>query len=127
MDTLKLCGVALVASFCTLLIRELKKEFEIPVKLCASVVLLGAAAGMASPLTAFLSEGIGAAALGNSFTLLIRALAIALAVKLSSDICRECGAQGVASALEITGKIEMILLSLPLINEAIEAVSSIAF
>ena len=56
----------------------------------------------------------------------MRALAVALAVKLAADICRECGAAGVGSALETVGKIEVLLLSLPLFRRALDIVGDLA-
>ena len=50
MDTLKLCGVVVLASFCALLIRELRRDFDIPVRLAATVMLMGASVSMAIPL-----------------------------------------------------------------------------
>ena len=88
--------------------------------------MLGAAAAMAIPLIASLREGAGAAALGDSLEIIVRALAVALAVKMSADICRECGAPEVASALELTGRIEVLLLSLPLFRRALELVGELA-
>lgn len=126
MDTLKICGAAVIASFAALILRELRRDTEIPLKLTATVLLLGAAAAMAIPLIASLREGAGAAALGDSLEIIVRALAVALAVKMSSDICRECGAPEVASALELTGRIEVLLLSLPLFRRALELVGELA-
>ena len=124
MDTLKICGAAVIASFAALILRELRRDTEIPLKLTATVLLLGAAAAMAIPLIASLREG--AAALGDSLEIIVRALAVALAVKMSADICRECGAPEVASALELTGRIEVLLLSLPLFRRALELVGELA-
>ena len=88
MDTLKICGAAVIASFAALILRELRRDTEIPLKLTATVLLLGAAAAMAIPRIASLREGAGAEALGDSLEIIVRALAVALAVKMSADICR---------------------------------------
>ena len=106
MDTLKICGAAVIASFAALILRELRRDTEIPLKLTATVLLLGAAAAMAIPLIASLREGAGAEALGDSLEIIVRAL--------------------VASALELTGRIEVLLLSLPLFRRALELVGELA-
>ena len=126
MDTLKLCGVAVLASFCALMIRELRRDFDIPVRLAATVMLLGASVAMALPLFSYLGEGAGADALGGSMEILVRALAVALTVKISADICRECGAAGVASALETVGRLEVLLLAIPLLRRAVELIGGLS-
>ena len=125
MDTLKMCGVALIASFAAMLLREVRRDLDIPVRIAAAVLLLGAGVAMAAPLAAYLGCDAGAA-LGDDMEVLVRALAVALAVKLAADICRECGAAGVGSALETVGKIEVLLLSLPLFRRALDIVGDLA-
>ncbi len=125
METLKLCGVAVLASFCALIMRELKRDFDIPIRLAATVLLMGASAAMAVPLISYLGEVSGASTPEGSMEILVRALAVALTVKISADICRECGASGVASALEVAGKLEVLLLAIPLLRRATEMVGEL--
>ena len=120
-----MCGVALIASFAAMLLREVRRDLDIPVRIAAAVLLLGAGVAMAAPLAAYLGGDAGAA-LGDDMEVLVRALAVALAVKLAADICHECGAAGVGSALETVGKIEVLLLSLPLFRRALDIVGDLA-
>ena len=90
----------------------------LPLIRVASVVLFGIAAiRAASPLVTYLSSLLrqgGAAPYG---TVLFKALGIALLTQFCAEICRECGENAAAGGIELTGKIEILLLCLPLINE----------
>ena len=125
MNTLKMCGAAIIASFAAMLLRELGRNSDVPVKLGAAVILLAAGAAITAPLVAWLGGNAGAA-LGGNFDIIIRAMAIALCVRLAADICRECGAAGVGAALEIAGRIEVLILALPILGEALETVGALA-
>ncbi len=116
MDTLKLCGGAIAAAFAAMLLRELGgRSMEIGVRLAATVGLLCTAAAMLSPITEFIRSSGSAVEDGGE--LLLRVLGVALAIRLAADICRECGAGGVASALETVGRVELAVLALPLISD----------
>ncbi len=125
-DTYKLCGVALICAVAALLLRYLKKEFELPLTLSGNVILLVSACAMARPIAEYLTELIGSSHLvGDAANMLLRALAIAMMTKLASDLCHEMGTVSVASSLETAAKFEIIILTLPLISSVIESVKEL--
>ena len=122
-DTYKLCGAALICAVAAFLLRYVKKEFELPLTLAGSILLLVSACAMARPISEYLTELLGASHLvGDAAGTLMRALAIAMMTKLASDICREMGTPSVALSLEMAAKFEIIILTLPLISSVIESV-----
>lgn len=52
--------------------------------------------------------------------IIFKALGICYLTQFSADICRDCGENAAASAAEIFGKIQLILLSLPLFESLID-------
>lgn len=125
-STLRLCAVAVTAASAAMLMRELRREFEIPVRLTATVLLMAAVFAMAQPVAQYLSGMLGASPLaGEAAAVIIRAFGIAMLTRTAADICREMGAASVASALEVAGKLEIVILSLPLISTAMELVQGL--
>ena len=51
--------------------------------------------------------------------IILKTLAIAYMTQISSEMCRESGASSIAFGIETVGKIEIVILSLPLINNII--------
>ncbi|MBR1528279.1 MAG: hypothetical protein IJ642_03115 [Oscillospiraceae bacterium] len=51
---------------------------------------------------------------GSYFKLLCKAIGISYLTQLGTDICHDCGESAVASAVELCGRIMLVLLSLPL-------------
>ena len=109
--------LGLVGVAAALVVKQWKSDV-LPLIRVASVVLFGIAAiRAASPLVTYLSSLLrqgGAAPYG---TVLFKALGIALLTQFCAEICRECGENAAAGGIELTGKIEILLLCLPLINE----------
>ena len=58
-------------------------------------------------------------------TILFKALGICWLTQFASDICRDCNETTIASAAEIFGKIQLVLLSLPLFESLINVVTEI--
>jgi stage III sporulation protein AD len=48
-------------------------------------------------------------------------MGIALLTQFCADVCRESGESGAASTVELTGKMEILLLCLPLLDEILSA------
>ncbi len=125
MNIFRFCGIALLTVCMVTLLRQWKREGETMLKLAAVGVTLSAAAGAALPLFSELRELCESSLLSGAMGLLLRGVLIALAVKLTSDICREQGAASLASAIELLGRVEVLVLSLPLIREVTRTVGEL--
>ena len=117
MNSLSFCMLGLVAVAAALTLKQWKSEL-LPLLRIASVVLFGIAAiGAASPLVTYLATLFDQSGTAPYAAVVLKALAIALLTQFCAEICRECGETAAASGIELTGKIEILLLCLPLINE----------
>lgn len=117
MDSLTFCMLGLLGVAAALIVKQWKSDF-LPLIRVASVVLFGIAAiRAASPLVTYLSSLFSQSGTAPYATVILKALGIALLTELCAEICRECGEGAAATGVELTGKIEILLLSLPLVNE----------
>lgn len=125
-STLKLCGIALVGAAAALILREIGKSAEVPVRVTALILIFSAAAVMAEPCVEFVSELLSDTELpADVVTAVFRMLGVAFLARTGSELCREMGSSSLGTALETAAKIEIIILTLPLVREAAEAVSSL--
>ncbi|MBQ4121735.1 MAG: hypothetical protein IJD35_06965 [Clostridia bacterium] len=113
-----LSSIALTVVFVTLLImiRAIKSELAIPLSLCISVMLTGISLAICNPIIDFLNNLVEPSS-KNYITLLLKSVGISLVVSTASDICRDCGENAIAAKVELLGKCEILLLSLPLLKE----------
>jgi len=117
MDSLKICMLAVIGVAAALIVKQWKSDF-LPLLHVALVILLSVVAlRMAAPLISYLSELTKLEGITPYAELLLKALSIAILTQCCSEICRECGESAAASGVELTGKIEILLLSLPMIHE----------
>ena len=125
LDTVRLCAVALLAAFCFSVVRRINSGFELPLKATAAIVFFGAVLGMAVPLFLYLGELVASSALSEWQGLLFGAFGVALLSHITSEICRECGEASIGGYVELAGKVEILILCLPLLKELFEEVESL--
>ena len=113
----KVCALGMLALALTSVIKQWKSDLLPLVRVALAVVLGTLLLTSASPIADFLRELGTFGGVSEEVTLLLRACGIAMLAQVASVICRECGESGIADAVELAGKIELLLLCIPLINE----------
>lgn len=122
MDTWKICGLALICIVAFSVVRQWGRDFEVPMKLAAAVVFLGLIVGISTPLLGWIREMLSAGSVSEYAELLLGALGIAVVTGVCADVCRECKEPTVASYVEMAGRLEILILCIPLIKEILETV-----
>ena len=117
MNTVKICGAALLALSALLVLKGQKSEFYGMTALAASVLLLGAAVSAFLPVLEQMREAAEGTAFSPYIATIGKALGITWLVQFSADICRDAGEGGLGAKLEMAGKAELLILALPLIGE----------
>ena len=109
--------VALLILASSTVIRQWKSDF-LPLIRIGSVVLFGTLLiASAQPLLSLVDRlGKGAGAWEYVETIL-KGLGIVILTQICSDICRDSGEGTLAGHIETVGKLELLLLSIPLIEE----------
>lgn len=117
MTMLKLCMVALLVLTSTTVIRGWKSDF-VPLLRIGAVVLFGSfMIASAKPLLTLIT-GLGKEAEASPYVeTILKSLGIVILTQISSDICRDSGENTLAGHIETVGKIELLLLCIPLIEE----------
>lgn len=117
MDILKIALAGIVSALVYSLIKQIKPELAPLTALGAACVILVALTDKLLGATGKLEEMLRLAGLEKeNVSLLIKALGICIVTQFASDICRENSATSVATAVELAGRIGMLMLSLPMIE-----------
>ncbi|MBQ8432211.1 MAG: hypothetical protein IJX28_04940 [Clostridia bacterium] len=118
MTLLKLCMLAILGLCAALILKEWKADLLPLLRIGLLLVFGMTALSLAAPLVRYLQTLLSGSGIQSSHaTLLLKALGIAWLTQSCADICRECGETGAANGVEWTGRLEILLLSLPLIDE----------
>lgn len=118
-EAIRICGCALIFIAAAAVIKETKGEHARLLSAAALIVVFLYASGSVGELISYLrgiSEGSSA---GKYMGRLLKAGAIAFITDTTADICRCSDESAVAGYVEFAGRAEILLLSLPLIDEMI--------
>ena len=119
-DSVKICALGILASIICVFVKQYKGEFIIPTRLASLVVIAGITIVLFVPVFEYLKNMIGITMPSEYMEIMVKALGIAYITQIASSICKDCGENNIATGIETVGKIEMIILSFPLINGVIE-------
>ncbi len=121
MDSAKLCMIGVAVVCAAVVIKKWNADFLPLLRLAATVLFAGAILSMSSPLVAYLKELSAATGLAPYAEFLLKALGIAVLSQVAADICRDAGESGIGNGVELAGKIELLILCLPLVKELFRA------
>lgn len=117
MSTVQICLFAVTGVTLAVLVRQWKNEFLPLLRLALAVVLAAAVIAMSAPLVAYIRTLTEDAGVPGYAEFLLKALGLTVLTQCCAELCRESGESGVANGVEIAGKVEILLLALPLIGE----------
>ncbi|MBQ9784735.1 MAG: hypothetical protein IJW29_04460 [Clostridia bacterium] len=113
-------GVAL-----TVILRQWKSDL-LPLVRVGFILLFATAFLLAAePLFSFVRRLCAENAVGEYVEILFKALGIALVSEICASICRESGEGGIASGVELVGKLEILLLCVPMMENILGLAKSL--
>lgn len=104
-----------------MIVKQWKSDFLPLLRLALAILFAFAVIRTAAPLVSYLSELTAQEGLAQYAELLMKALGIAVLTQCCAELCRESGENSIATGVELAGKVELLLLSLPLIGEILTA------
>ena len=115
-DIFAFCGAGLCAFFALSIVRELRKEYAAALMIAFCAVFLMYVIPRAMESVDFIKE---ASVRMNSVyaSVLLRSLGVTYLTSISGDICRASGEGTVAGYIEGAGRVELLLLAVPLMRE----------
>ena len=127
MEWARIGGVATVGLTALLILRAYKPEWAPFLRMAVTVVALGLTVALASTVLTYITELASAtgALEGEEWSLLLKALGVAFLTETAASVCRDSGETGLATWVETAGKLEILLLSFPLIRTVMDTVTEL--
>ncbi len=117
MNPFAVCAFAVVAVALISVIRRLEPSFGAVAAAVAGILIFVFVADKLVPFVEFINKAASESGAESYFTLMLKALAISLCCRMSAEICRDCGEASLASRVELAGKVGIVLISLPVIQQ----------
>ena len=126
MDILKIVSFALIALFIFMLLNERKKELAILVALVTGAIIFLAILGKLGEIISFINSIADRANIDTVYIgIVLKILAIAYLSSFCSEICKDAGANSIASKVEFAGKILILALAIPILMAVLDSILQI--
>lgn len=127
MEWARVGGIAMVGVVALLILRTQRPEWAPLLRMAVTVVALGLTLSLASTVLGYVTELANATG-GldqEGWPILLKALGVAFLTEIAASVCRDSGETGLATWVETAGKLEVLLLSFPLIKTVLDTVTDI--
>lgn len=115
-DIIKISACAVIAAVCAFVLKQSKADTPYVALMGASVIIGSVLPKIAEAFLPFLNV-MKESGMDTYSSLMLKALGITMVVKITTDICSELGQISLCSAVEIAGKIQILILCLPIITQ----------
>ena len=109
--------VALLVLASSTVIKQWKSDFSPLVRIGATVLFGTLLIASAQPLFSLINTLAGESGTLKYVETILKGLGIVILTQISADICRDSGEGKLAGHIETVGKLELLLLCIPLIGE----------
>ncbi len=121
MSAVKISMLAVMGLVLILIVKQWKSDLLPLLRMGITILFATLMLRAVTPLLDTLGHLTEAGGIGSYTGTLLDALGIAVLCEICSGICRDAGESGIASGVELAGKVELLLLSLPLIEKVLSA------
>lgn len=126
MMILKVVSFALVALFLYLLFKDKRGDLAALILLAAGVVIFIYCISQVSEVVNFLKTIADKAGIDTVYIqIVLKILAIAYLASFASEICKDAGAGSLASKVEFSGKMFILVLAIPILMAILDSILQI--
>ena len=113
----KVAAVAIAAAVLGTVLRKTTPELALLLALCAGMWIMGVTAGGLGAVAALMEELAGLSGLSEELLEpVVKTVALSILTRLTAEICRSVGEQGIAAFVETAGTVLALVVALPLVR-----------
>lgn len=121
MEITKIIGIAFIAVFVILLLKQYKPEYAIQISIVAGIMILFFSVSKLNIIIDLLKNLSSKIDLNiGFFSILLKITGIAYLSEFACNVCRDAGETAIASKVELAGRVLIIALSIPIISTLLE-------
>lgn len=126
LDIFSIIGIAIISTALCILIKQYKPEYAMIVSLACGILLFSIIIVSLLPAFKTMSDLMQKAHINTTYTkAIIKTLGVCYVTQLASESCKDAGQSAIASKVELSGKVFIVLISLPLFEDLINIAFSL--
>lgn len=120
---LKICALSIVCVIVCIISRAFSGAISTAVRISGIIIVFFSVMLMLSDIVSDVGsivEGFSEySQISAYWSVMLKALGIAILCRICTDVCRDCGEGAIAGGVETAGKIAILALSLPMVEEIV--------
>ena len=127
MDSIiKIIGIGFIAVITIIIIKQYRPEFSIYISIIAGALILYISIDKLSNIISLLQTISSKAGINSTFLeILLKITGIAFLSEFAISICKDSGEAAIASKIELSSKVIIISMSIPIISNLMELILNI--
>ena len=126
MDIFRVIGIAMATTFAVIILRPTKPEVAALVSVIGGILVIMLFVESLQHIIGNIARIVeGSGIRSELFSALVRIIGIGYLTEFAANICDEAGNSAMARKVTIAGKILILVLALPIINNLIEVVTGV--
>ncbi len=121
----KLCGAAIIASICVLILKDSAKQASAVIAVFSCLLILSGAILRFSGAIETINEIMKDSKMTDYASVMLKSLGVGIVVNTVGGICRDMGESSLSSGIELAGKVEILLICLPLITDTVSMIKEL--
>lgn len=123
MEIFKIVSFALIALFIFLFFKDRRNDLAVLIALVAGVIIFLFIIGQLGDVIYFLKDIASKANINTIYIgIVLKILAIAYLTSFCSEICKDAGASSIASKVDLSGKILILALAIPILMAVLDSI-----
>ena len=120
---LKIVAIGLITCFAVLIVKPVKSDFALIIGVVGGIIILSMVLNCFTSIFNSFSSIVQKTGLNQKiFSLIIKVVGIGYLTEFSANLCSDCGNNGLADKMLLGGKVVLLVLSLPIINNILSIV-----
>ena len=127
MEIIQIVGIGIVATTLILLLKTNRPEMAVNLAIITGIIIFCIVIGKVEGVIQIIEKYMERSNINMFyFNVLLKIIGISYIAEFGSEICRDAGAGAIASKIELSGKVIIITLSIPIITSLIELILKIS-
>ena len=119
----KIIGIAIITTIAVLIIKQLKPELAVFVGLVGSIIIVIYIVNMiGGVLTIFDTMASKTGIDKELFLVILKIIGVGYLTEFSANLCQDAGVSSIADKIMLAGKVVIMIMALPIINNLLEIV-----
>lgn len=125
---ISICSLVFCIVILSKVLEKTSKEYVVIISIISSVLILSYLINQLSPILDLIHQLSGILNDGEDiYIVLLKSLGISIVTNLAIDICKDNGETALSSIILMSGKVCILILSIPLLNELISIIRQVVY